>query len=373
MLGVTFGKIDEGTADSKVRERRQAEEKQQPRTTVPVTIMIPAFNEEAVISETLQALAIQSVNPETVVVIDDCSTDRTGEIAKSFGVTVLRTPKNMGSKAHALNYGIQFVESEFTLTIDADVRPASDAVEKVYEFMRSNPDISASSCSFLPKSFKTVYDRCRFVEYMITYPIFRSVQDSYGRVVILAGCFTIYRTGDLKEVGGWPIGTVAEDMDLTWVFYEAGKRARYCPDATAFISEPGNFRLMKKQLTRWNSGWWQVLKLHRKKVNKVPVLREFVLASIADSVLGVIALVLIMMVAMGRGDPLYLLYFGLLDLVLTVAMPCHASMKQKKFCLLLKCLPSYYILRVMTSYFFFQEFVRVWLLGGKIIIFEKGH
>lgn len=57
-----------------------------------VTVIIPAYNESRTIADTIESLKMQSVPPEEIIVVDDCSTDGTGDVARSFGVTVVRPP-----------------------------------------------------------------------------------------------------------------------------------------------------------------------------------------------------------------------------------------------------------------------------------------
>lgn len=67
--------------------------------TVPVTVIVPAYNEAASIADTIRSLQSQSAAPVEIIVVDDCSTDRTGQVARSLGVTVIRPPERTGSKA----------------------------------------------------------------------------------------------------------------------------------------------------------------------------------------------------------------------------------------------------------------------------------
>jgi cellulose synthase/poly-beta-1,6-N-acetylglucosamine synthase-like glycosyltransferase len=338
--------------------------------------LIPAYNEEAVIADALTALIGQTAAPEQIIVIDDCSTDRTAEIARSFGedkMTVIRTPKNMGSKATALNYALQFVKSKYTLTIDADVKPAPDAFEKLALFARSDDTISAASGRNWPKQIKNFSEKSRFVEYLMAFPFYKSIQIEYGKMVVLPGCFTIYKTDELKQLGGWPTRTVTEDLDLTWTLYEHGKKVGYCKEAEVFISEPGNFKRLAKQLTRWNSGWFQVLKVHRKQVSKMPVLREFIAAAICDAILGAGSLAMMIIVSLGLSSPINLLYYLSLDVTVTIVMPAREAGKIGRLGQFFRCIPSWWAMRYVSTYFYFHSLVQVVLLRRGVEVFEKGH
>jgi glycosyltransferase involved in cell wall biosynthesis len=66
-----------------------------------VTVLVPAYNEAETVGDTLQSLMAQTVPAVEIIVIDDGSTDATSEVARRYGVTVVRPPKNTGSKAGA--------------------------------------------------------------------------------------------------------------------------------------------------------------------------------------------------------------------------------------------------------------------------------
>ncbi|MBI4464803.1 MAG: glycosyltransferase, partial [Acidobacteria bacterium] len=72
-------------------------------SAAPLTVIIPAYNEAASVADTLRSLQAQTLRPSEIIVVDDCSTDGTGDVARALGVTVLRPPKNTGSKAGAQN------------------------------------------------------------------------------------------------------------------------------------------------------------------------------------------------------------------------------------------------------------------------------
>src|SRR3989338_7176073 len=96
-----------------------------------VTIMIPGYNEEKSIGSTIQHVLNFNYPKEKlkVIVVDHGSTDRTGEIAKQFPVKVIRkTREGTEHKAHALNYALQFVDTELVACVDADSYPEPDAL-----------------------------------------------------------------------------------------------------------------------------------------------------------------------------------------------------------------------------------------------------
>src|SRR4029078_10024069 len=115
-----------------------------------LTVVVPAYNEAASIADTVHSLLNQTRKIDHIIVIDDFSTDNTGEIARNLGVTVIRPPKNTGSKAGAQNCAMTQVQSEFTMAIDADTVLAPDAIEKIMAAME-NPKVAAACGFVLPR------------------------------------------------------------------------------------------------------------------------------------------------------------------------------------------------------------------------------
>jgi biofilm PGA synthesis N-glycosyltransferase PgaC len=343
------------------------------RPIIPVCVLIPAYNEEGFIGETLESLMDQTVCPKNIIVIDDCSTDRTTEIAKSFGVTVTRTRANTGSKANALNYGMIIVDTKYTVTIDADMRLESKALEEMFNLMNSNEDISLASSFILPKQIHNIWERSRFVEYMLSFSLLKKVQDLYNMIVISTGSFAMYRTEDLKLAGGWSNRTKAEDMDLTWTFHEEGKKIALNQDAFCYASEPGSFNLWRKQVTRWNVGYFEVVSFHMAHLKKLPVLREFVFMAIADAIVGTAVFIGICVYVASSLNFTAFLYYLLLDVSLTILVPLYKSVHTNNVQKLLTCLPAYYIVHFLGIYFMLYGLTKVFVLRQTMPQFEKGH
>ncbi|NLW55402.1 MAG: glycosyltransferase family 2 protein [Firmicutes bacterium] len=95
------------------------------------TVLIPAFNEEKTIAETVQA--VQKIpGVVRIVVIDDGSHDQTAQRAEEAGAIVLKTPKNLG-KGGALNLGLTEVVGDFLLLLDADLGQTAREGRKLLE------------------------------------------------------------------------------------------------------------------------------------------------------------------------------------------------------------------------------------------------
>ncbi|MEI6676366.1 MAG: glycosyltransferase family 2 protein, partial [Verrucomicrobiota bacterium] len=248
-----------------------------------LTILVPAYNEEASLADTIRSIQDQTRAVQEVIVIDDCSTDNTFAVASALGVTVMRPPHNTGSKAGAQNFGLRHVKTELCMAIDADTMLAPDAIEKLLVVIEGSTVVAA--CGFvLPRFVRTIWERGRYVEYLFAFTFFKKIQDIYDRPLIASGCFSAYRTDVLTELGGWPQRTLAEDMDLTWSFYEAGHAVRFVPEAVCYPIEPNNYHFMACQLKRWSHGFLQNVKVHWRGILRVSFLREAVAVALWDGV-----------------------------------------------------------------------------------------
>jgi biofilm PGA synthesis N-glycosyltransferase PgaC len=336
-----------------------------------LTVIVPAYNEAESVGDTIRSIQNQTLPVAEIVVVDDCSTDGTGEVARRFGVTVLRPPANTGSKAGAQNFALSLVRTEFTLALDADTILAPDAIELLLEGLAE--PATAAVCGFvLPRYVSTLWERGRYVEYLFAFGFLKPIQDYYGKPLIASGCFSAYRTDRLREQGGWSTRTLAEDMDLTWSFYEAGWDVRFVPAAVSYPIEPHDFSFMSKQLRRWSHGFAQNVRLHGRGVLGVPFLRWFVFVALWDALIASTALLFVLPLLALLIDPLFLLGYlidgpAVLVPVLAAAAP-RGEVRQA-----LASLPGFWVLRALNAAYvlaaFWAEFVR----RRSFRVYEKGH
>ena len=209
-LSITGGKLTPIIVDSKLTNKSID-------ISTELTVIIPAYNEETSVAETVRSVLEQTSPPARVIVVDDCSTDSTGELASQAGAEVIRPSKNTGSKAGAQNYALQLTDTKYTMTMDADTTLAPDGIEKLILSLE-NEEVAASCGFVIPRYISTIWERGRYIEYLLAFTFYKPTQDYYGKPTISSGCFSAYNTDKLKEMGGWSERTRAEDMDLTWSF-----------------------------------------------------------------------------------------------------------------------------------------------------------
>ena len=343
-----------------------------PKKAGSLTIIVPAFNEAASIADTIHSLRNQTIQADEIIVVDDFSNDGTGDVARACEATVIRPPKNTGSKAGAQNFALQQIETEFTLAIDADTVLAPDAIAKLLPAF-NNPNVAAACGFVLPRHVKTLWERGRYVEYLFAFTFFKPIQDYYGKPLISSGCFSMYRTSILKSAGGWSTRTLAEDMDLTWSFYQKNHDVRFIPGAVCYPIEPHNFNFMRKQLKRWSHGFVQNVQLHWKNILNVPYLRSMIAVSLWDAVVAsVVYLILLPLLAIVFRNPLILIGY-IIDIPALVVPTLFKAMGRKEGFQLIMSLPAFFILRTVNSIFILEALWSEVVAKKSFCVYEKGH
>ena len=336
-----------------------------------LTVIIPAFNEAESIADSISSLQEQTIPPAEIIVVDDCSTDGTGEVAAGMGVTVLRPPQNTGSKAGAQTFALDGVLTGMVMALDADTVLAPDAIELLLPAF-DEAEVAAACGSVFPRHVRTLWERGRYVEYMLAFGFFKRIQDQYNKPLISSGCFSIYRTEELRAVGGWSARTMAEDMDLTWTFYEAGRKVRFLPEATSYPIEPHNFHFVSKQLRRWSHGFIQNVRLHRRSLLSLGYLRSVVTVAFWDALLASLAYLVLIPVLAVAIDPVILLAY-LIDAPVVIVPVLWQAAERGEVRRAMASLPSFFVLRVVNGVFMLRALWNEVVTGRSLLVYEKGH
>ena len=237
-----------------------------PDTRSAICVVIPARNEEKLIGRCITSVLAAGIDPAHVYAIDDESTDRTGEILHRFaGVNVLRNEPRRG-KAGSLRHAIEhfgLVERyAFVAILDADSHVAEGYFDAVQKAFTDDPQAILVCGSPRGQAYNYL-TALRTLEYALCLFMYRKGQDRVGVINVAPGCASVYRTSILGSLD-WDNGTLVEDMDLTIQIHRKRLgRIRFAVDAIVYTQDPRRIREYVGQLTRWYSGTWQVMRLHR--------------------------------------------------------------------------------------------------------------
>jgi cellulose synthase/poly-beta-1,6-N-acetylglucosamine synthase-like glycosyltransferase/peptidoglycan/xylan/chitin deacetylase (PgdA/CDA1 family)/spore germination protein YaaH len=265
----------------RLRRRKLPLEQFEPR----VAVLIPGYNEEKVIVRTVRSVLKSDYPNLRVIVIDDGSKDRTFEVAReAFAseiaegrVTVLT--KANGGKAEALNFGIEHLDEDFYVGIDADTVIAPDAVSKLVRHF-ADPTIGAVAGNAKVGNRVNLWTRWQALEYITSQNFERRALDLFGVVTVVPGAIGAWRTEGVRRAGGYPVNTVAEDADLTMNLLEQGYRVIYEDRSLAFTEAPVDMRGLMKQRFRWSFGTLQAIFKHRGAFTRNKAMGLFALPNI---------------------------------------------------------------------------------------------
>ena len=232
----------------------------------PVTVLVPAYNEEQSIRETVQSL-LDQVYPGTLLikVINDGSSDGTAAEVESMlclsnDLELINLPVNVG-KSEALNGALSTCETELVMTVDADCWILNDGVRHLVQRLLSDPpNTQAVAGSILIRNSRVNWiTQAQEWDYFLGIAAIKRIQSLFQGTLVAQGAFSLYRKPALDAVGGWP-KTVGEDIVLSWRLLGAGYRIGHAEDACAFTMCPITLRQFVKQRQRWSRGLIEAFK-----------------------------------------------------------------------------------------------------------------
>src|SRR5207249_4557927 len=199
----------------------------------------------------------------------------------------------------------------------------------------------------IPRRVSTIFERGRYIEYLFAFTFYKPIQDFYEKPLISSGCFSAYRTGVLRRVGGWSARTLAEDMDLTWSLYEEGYGVRFIPEAVCYPLEPRSYHFMRKQLRRWSHGFVQNVRLHCRGVVREPYLRSTVAVAMWDATVASIAYLLLLPALALAVSPVFLLGY-VIDLPAVLVPVLVKAAERREIGRAIASLPGFLVQRLLN-------------------------
>ncbi|MFD2043619.1 glycosyltransferase [Ornithinibacillus salinisoli] len=248
-----------------VQYRKKEQEWQQRNTPFPrVSILIPAHNEDVVIGNTLEAMSNLNYPGDCleVIVINDNSSDRTGEIAEAYArryafIKVIHTkPPNGGKgKSGALNNGLRESTGDIICVYDADNIPEPDAVYWLAMGLANDQQAGAIVGKFrVLNANKNILTRLINIETLTFQWLAQAGRWFWFKMATIPGTNFAIRRSILEELGGWDEKALSEDTELSFRVYNLGYYIRFFPSAITWEQEPETLKVWWKQRTRWARG-----------------------------------------------------------------------------------------------------------------------
>jgi peptidoglycan-N-acetylglucosamine deacetylase len=230
-----------------------------------VSILVPAYNEELVVENTIRSLLASDYSSYEIIVIDDGSQDNTsGIVSDKFGNderVKLFTVANAG-KAAALNTGLPHARGEIIIALDADTLFAPQTVGALaHRFYDKQLGAVAGNAKVGNRVNLTT--RWQALEYITSQNMDRRAFASLDCITVVPGAVGAWRKDLVDEAGGFLSDTLAEDQDLTLRIRRLGYTIGYEETAMAWTEAPDNLRSLAKQRFRWAYGTLQCMWKHR--------------------------------------------------------------------------------------------------------------
>ncbi len=236
-----------------------------------VSVLIPAYNEEKDIAETIRSLKKLDYRRAEFIIINDGSSDNTSSIVnKSIrGDKRFRFIDNKvnSGKAACLNNGIAQARGEFIACMDADSVIDNDIMGKVLPYF-NDPKVGAVTVTVQVKNPKTFLHKIIDLEFTLGLSLFLKLFSFLECVFVTPGPFSIYRRSVLNEIGGYDTDNITEDHEIAFRLHKHGYKIRNCMEAKVYTTLPDTFKGIYIQRRRWYSGAIQTLFQHKDIVFK---------------------------------------------------------------------------------------------------------
>jgi cellulose synthase/poly-beta-1,6-N-acetylglucosamine synthase-like glycosyltransferase len=273
--------------------------------TWPVSILVPAHNEEVSVVDTVRALMMTNYGEFEVIVVNDGSTDDTLRLLveafelrctdKVYRRSIATEPirglyvslnhpnllivdKEKGGKADALNAGINVSRYPLFCSVDADSILEEESLLKVVKPFMEHPDEMVAvggivrcvnGCDVkdgrvtnvrLPRQMLPTF---QVVEYLRAFLTGRIGWSAFRSLLLISGAFGLYKKEEVIEVGGYDGSTDTEDLELVVQLHDNLRRKKkpyrimFVPDPVCWTQVPATLRVLYRQRNRWHRGMLQ--------------------------------------------------------------------------------------------------------------------
>jgi cellulose synthase/poly-beta-1,6-N-acetylglucosamine synthase-like glycosyltransferase len=274
----------------------------------PITMITPAHNEEASIRVAVRGLLELDYPDLEIIVVNDGSQDRTlQELREEFRLRLVRMvyvpvtkcapvrglyrsdvdprlvvvdKEAAGSKADAVNAGLNAATSPYVCVVDADSVLERDALLRIMVPVLADPKrvvavggiVRVLNGSVIEKGqlrrvrlpHKSI-EAIQVIEYLRAFLIGREAWAQGNMLTIISGAFGLFRTDLVRAIGGYRANSIGEDMDVVARMHrhlrEKGTdyQIRFVPDPMCWTEVPSDLRSLARQRARWQKGLLDVL------------------------------------------------------------------------------------------------------------------
>jgi poly-beta-1,6-N-acetyl-D-glucosamine synthase len=236
------------------------------KTAPYVSVIVPAYNEEGKIEDTIRSLKQIDYKKIEFIIINDGSTDNTiGEIKREVGIDsrfrLIDRQKNKG-KAYSLNQGISMCKGKYIACMDADSITEKDVFQKALPYFEDT-EVGSVTIAVQVRNPSILLHKIIEIEYIIGLSLYLKVLGFFGCIFVTPGPFSIYRADVLRKIGGFDITNITEDLEVAYRIHKAGYTIVNCMETKVETICPPTFKAIYNQRKRWYGGALQTLSQHR--------------------------------------------------------------------------------------------------------------
>ncbi len=234
-----------------------------------VSVLVPCYNEEDTIENTVKELSALKYPDYEIIVINDGSSDRTSEIVRSIAdkyprMRFIDLKENCG-KANALYLGLIAAKGEILVGVDSDSYIMPDALNYMVPHFtnRFNGErVGAVTGNPRVRNRSSLLAKIQLCEYASIISLIKRTQRIWGKVMTVSGVVVAFRKRALMDAELWDRDMITEDIGVTWKLEKKFWDVRYEPRALCMMLVPETVIGLAKQRKRWASGGMEILRRH---------------------------------------------------------------------------------------------------------------
>lgn len=277
----------------------------------PVSLLVPSYNEEVTICDTIDSLLCSEYSEYEIIVISDGSDDNSvNVIIDKYNLKKIYKPmrksietkevlnvykgiykdraitlidKENGGKADALNVGINYSKYPIFVAIDADSILEKQSIKRIITpFMKNRKTVAVGGNIKISNNItikdglvididtpKKLIVSFQVIEYLRAFLANRMTWDILNMNLIISGAFGAFNKKIVVDIGGYKSNTVGEDMELVMrihKYFLENKEEYYisfASDANCYTQAPDSLKGIRTQRRRWQIGLIQSMSIHK--------------------------------------------------------------------------------------------------------------
>lgn len=328
-----------------------------------ICVIIPAYNEEETVEGTIRSVLDAGIPPSDICVVDDCSKDRTWEVAAGTGVTPLRNPSNLG-KADSIKRALSRLPVcemyDLIALLDADSEVEPDYFSRIAEKAVEHPEVVLFVGQVKSRKHNWITSSRAF-DYTFMHDVYKTAQSKFSVLTVGPGCASVYRGAGMRKIE-ITSETLAEDMDWTIQVYRKNLgRTLYVPGAVVHTQDPSTLTDYVNQIRRWYVGSMQVIRNHRIPFRLQRIDLEVALLFLEGLLYSTaFALLPVILPLLAFSVPRWIARLALADLAMFTGLATYCAVRTRRADIL-RNFPCFYVIRYVNACVFLESFIRVYI------------